>query len=111
MRQICLPIIYKTHLNIFTDMYIGVSIEIDDDRNDDWRQRRRVVELEKMAGEMFCDMCNSWLHLKDISKAAHFSLGSMLHIKCISCWTVKRLFVGKRNDDGGFDVNRKAFIG
>ena len=72
---------------------------------------RRVVELEKMANDMFCDVCNHWLHLKDTVKKARYGLGPVLHIKCSACGAVKKLNVGKTNDDGGFDVNRKAVIG
>ena len=52
----------------FTEMDIGLDIQIDNKRNDDWKNGRQVVELEKVANDMFCDICNHWLHLKDTFK-------------------------------------------
>ena len=103
--------LYNSFKYTFTEMDIGLEMEVDNERNEDWKNGRRVVELEKMAKEMFCDICNQWLHLKDTVKESRYGLGSVLRVKCSACGSVKKLNLGKTNDDGGFDVNRKAVIG
>ena len=96
---------------IFTELDIGIGTEVDNETDDSWKQGRRIVELEKMAQDMFCDMCAAWLHLKDTVRETHYGLGSILFIKCTACGAVKRLALGKQNDDGGFDIKRKIVVG
>ena len=70
-----------------------------------------LLNWKKLAQDMFCDMCAAWLHLKDTVRKTHYGLGSILFIKCTACGAVKRLALGKRNDDGGFDINRQTVVG
>ena len=45
---------------------VTVSTDIGQSENISWKEGRRVVELEVLAEQLFCNKCNTPLHLKDI---------------------------------------------
>ncbi|CAG2204192.1 unnamed protein product [Mytilus edulis] len=47
---------------------VTVSTDIGQSENISWNEGRRVVELEVLAEQLFCNKCNTPLHLKDIHK-------------------------------------------
>lgn len=52
---------------IFEDMDIASNITVSTDPKDiSWKEGRRVVELEVLAQQLFCNRCNTPLHLQDI---------------------------------------------
>ncbi|CAG2188273.1 unnamed protein product [Mytilus edulis] len=53
---------------------VTVSTDIGQSENISWNEGRRVVELEVLAEQLFCNKCNTPLHLKDI-------VGEMRHDK------------------------------
>ena len=60
---------------------IGCNVDLPlfgDDNDDFWRCGRRVVELELLAKNLYCCICNSPLHLSDIVRERRFGLGMYL---------------------------------
>ncbi|XP_033745722.1 uncharacterized protein LOC117331232 [Pecten maximus] len=109
-------LVNEAPINIVADnLDIGAEYEIGPNDNIDptWKIGRRVVELELLAQNMFCDVCNSPLHLSNTLWERRLGLGSTLHIQCTNavCDAVCQVDTGKRGSSGAFDVNSKAAIG
>ncbi|XP_021350929.1 uncharacterized protein LOC110448808 [Mizuhopecten yessoensis] len=89
---------------------VTVSTEIGHTENIVWNEGRRVVELEVLAEQLFCNRCNTPLHLKDIVGEMRNGLGSLLEVVCRICSGMKLVSTGKRNEKGGFDINSKVAL-
>ena len=89
-------------------------------KEDSWKTGRRIVELGLLSENLKCS-CGNNLHLKDIKSETRYGLGSILHIKCLSCENVVKVSTGKRHkskegdtENGAarcFDVNTKLAAG
>ncbi|CAG2246182.1 unnamed protein product [Mytilus edulis] len=90
---------------------VTVSTDIGQSENISWNEGRRVVELEVLAEQLFCNKCNTPLHLKDIVGEMRYGLGSLLEVVCQICSGMKLISTGKRNEKGAFDINSKVALG
>ena len=70
---------------------------------------RRIVEIDFMAEQMICDKCSSLLHLIDIIREHHYSLGSIFYMRCHLCKTVKSVASGKYHVTKGSQNSKKRF--
>ena len=94
------------------DPYLGAGATLPEFTHDQtWSTGRRVVELDFLASQMSCQICNAWLRLSDIVEEKICGLGSILHIKCQACSCVRAVSTGKRNEKGAFHINTKATAG
>ncbi|XP_063436090.1 uncharacterized protein LOC134717530 [Mytilus trossulus] len=89
---------------------VTVSTDIGQSKNISWNEGRRVVELEVLAEQLFCNRCNTPLHLKDIVGEMRYGLGSLLEVACQICSGMKLVSTGKRNEKGAFDINSKVAL-
>ncbi|CAG2255875.1 unnamed protein product [Mytilus edulis] len=89
---------------------VTVSTDIGQSENISWNEGRRVVELEVLAEQLFCNKCNTPLHLKDIVGEMRYGLGSLLEVVCQICSGMKLISTGKRNEKGAFDINSKVAL-
>ena len=67
---------------------------IQNNRDESLKSGRRVVELGYLADNLKCS-CGSLLHLKDTRAETVYDLGSIIHVKCLSCERVVNVSTGK----------------
>ncbi|KAK0078509.1 hypothetical protein PV326_009311, partial [Microctonus aethiopoides] len=76
---------------------------------------RRIVHIQTLAKQLFCQCCKSILSLMDTKEEKRFGLGSILYVKCCQCKKINTVFTDKRhkgpNNKYLFDNNTKAVIG
>jgi hypothetical protein len=78
---------------------------------------RRVVDLAKLATDLWCDACDRALSLRFLFEERQFGLASKLMIRCGECLGVKEVFTSSTAPDVSGDgrslysVNMKAALG
>ena len=76
---------------------------------------RRIVHIQILADQLFCNSCKPITSLMDIEEEKRFGLGSILYIRCHQCQIMNTVFTDKQhkgpNNRLVFDTNTKAVIG
>lgn len=100
----------------------GVFIQTEKEEDDPltWTDGRRIVELGFLSDQLKeCTRCKSALHLFHCIKEARYGLGSVLKIKCQSCFFINSVYTGKQHQNKEkqekgmkiFDINTKCALG
>jgi hypothetical protein len=75
---------------------------------------RRVVELDVLAEELWCNFCSEPLSLRNASSPSMSGLAALMQVRCMKCLAVFDVHTCKTKDCSpgrpSFEVNKKAAI-
>ncbi|XP_066598826.1 uncharacterized protein [Prorops nasuta] len=71
---------------------------------------RRVVEFDKLAEQLWCNVCNDSLSLRYKLQEKIIGLASIIKIKCHRCNMIMDVTTSSKSDKFYYDVNKKMAI-
>ncbi|XP_066583761.1 uncharacterized protein [Prorops nasuta] len=72
---------------------------------------RRIIDVNKVAEDLWCNNCNSAISLRDIQVEKQYSIASKWLVKCQSCLNMVQVETSRNAKNFYFDSNLKLAIG
>lgn len=75
---------------------------------------RRIVEIEKLATDMWCKPCDRPIPFRNLTNETHHGLASVFSVRCTECNAIVRVHSSKQDENesvrSDYHVNSKAAI-
>ncbi|XP_066596275.1 uncharacterized protein [Prorops nasuta] len=72
---------------------------------------RRIIDVNKVAEDLWCNNCNSAISLRDIQVEKQYGIASKWLVKCQSCLNMVQVETSRKAKNFYFDSNLKLAIG